>query len=418
MRRDELRQPLRRHSLLGRLWSKRPSLLAVSYVAIMAGFGSAGYFAVSTPVPFAGEPIVVVSVPPARIIENTATAEPAQATEQEQPAEQETVGGPETPEGEQLAIESRPGEVETFPEQEQVGEAQVKIEEPVENDTYTTGSTIVISPRRPLTPAPQMKVTETSTYGQLPKIGKGGVKPSTVYERTVSLNVIHSDAPKIALLIGGMGLNEKLTRKAIKELPADVTFAFAPYGNNLQDQVNAARAEGHEVFLQVPLEPIGFPATNPGPKTLVGDASEAENIDSLRWHMSRFTGYAGVVNYMGSRYLAMPNSIKPLLTEVRTRGLLFMEDGSLQLSATESAAKALQMKVKKAQVVIDRDPDPKAIIAQLTLLEEQATGTGFAIGTATGLDVTIETVREWAKAAAERGIILVPISASYKGRLG
>jgi polysaccharide deacetylase 2 family uncharacterized protein YibQ len=215
-----------------------------------------------------------------------------------------------------------------------------------------------------------------------------------------------------------MGLNEKLTQRAIKDLPADITLAFAPYGENLQEQVDRARHEGHEVFLQVPLEPIGFPANNPGPHTLTGDATDAQNIDALRWHLSRFTGYAGVVNYMGSRYLSMPKAIKPLLVELKQRGVLFLEDGSMALSATEGTARAMQLPIKRAKVVIDSDPNPQAIIAALTMLEEEATGTGFAIGTGTGLDITISTVREWAKAAAERGIILVPITASYKGRTG
>jgi uncharacterized protein len=393
MRRDELKQPLRQRGLGTRLWAGRPGLLACCYVAIAASFAGAGYWAVKQPMPFAGEPVVVVSIPPAREVVSTASTDPAPAPEAE-------------------TAEAPP------PEVEQVGEPEVAFQEPVRADTYQQDSTTVVSPRRPLTPAPQMKVTEVSSYGQLPRISKSGEKPSRVYERSTSLNVIHSDTPKIAILLGGMGLNEKLTAEAVKDLPADITFAFAPYGNNLQEQVNAARNEGHEVFLQVPLEPIGFPANNPGPKTLTGDAAEAENIDSLRWHMSRFTGYAGVVNYMGSRYLSMPTAIKPLLTELNKRGVLFLEDGSMALSAVETTAKSLRMPVKRAQVVIDADPNPQAIIAQLTLLEEQATGTGFAVGTGSGLEVTINTVKEWAKAAAERGIILVPISASYKGRTG
>ena len=393
MRRDELKQPLRQRGLGTRLWAGRPGLLAVCYVAIAVGFGGAGYWAVKQPMPFAGEPIVVVSIPPAREVVHTASTDRAAEPEAEVA---------ETP----------------VPDVEQVGEPQVAFQEPVRSDTYQQDNAIVVSPRRPLAAAPQMKVTEVGSYGQLPRISKAGEKPSRVYERPTSLNVIHSDSPKIAILLGGMGLNEKLTAQAVKDLPADITFAFAPYGNRLQEQVNAARHEGHEVFLQVPLEPIGFPANNPGPKTLTGDAAEAENLDALRWHMSRFTGYAGVVNYMGSRYLSMPKAIKPLLKELKQRGVLFLEDGSMALSATENTAKSMSMPIKRAQVVIDSDPNPQAIIAQLTLLEEQATGTGFAVGTGTGLEVTINTVREWAKAAAERGIILVPITAAYKGRAG
>lgn len=401
MRRDELKQPLRRRGLGDRLWAKRPNLLSCAYVAIAASFGGAGFWAVNQPMPFAGEPIVVVSVPPAKQVTSTASttaADDASATS-DVPAEQDVAEAPP-------------------PDIEQIGDDAVVVEKPIQQDTYQQDAAVVVSPRRPLTAAPQMKVTEVSSYGQLPRIGKGGEKVSRVYERTTSLNVIHSDAPKIAILLGGMGLNEKLTQRAIKELPADVTLAFAPYGNNLQEQVNRARAEGHEVFLQVPLEPIGFPANNPGPKTLSGDASDAENIDALRWHLSRFTGYAGVVNYMGSRYLSMPRAIKPFLVELKQRGVLFLEDGSMALSATEGTARAMQLPIKRAKVVIDADPNPQAIMAALTLLEEEATGTGFAIGTGTGLDVTIDTVKEWAKAAAERGIILVPMTASYKGRAG
>ncbi len=400
MRRDELRQPLRKLGLLNRFWMKRPGLLPVSYVAIALAFGGAGWWAVHEPMPFAGEPVVVVSIPPAKEVASTASTERVDASDA--PAQDADVA------------EAPP---EPAP-QEQIGEIEVALDAPVRSDTYQQNGAIVVSPRRPLTPAPQAKVTEVSSYGSLPRISKSGDKPSKIYERTISLNTIHSDSPKIALLLGGMGLNEKLTARAIKELPADVTLAFAPYGNNLQEQVNRARHEGHEVFLQMPLEPIGFPATNPGPKTLGGDASDAENIDNMRWHMSRFTGYAGVVNYMGSRFLAMPKSIKPMLSELKQRGLLFLEDGSLALSATETAARGINMPVKRAMVVIDADLNREAIIAQLTLLEEQATGTGLAIGTGTGLEVTIDTVREWAKAAAERGIILVPITASYKGRTG
>ena len=393
MRRDELKQPLHQRGLGTRLWAGRPGVLACCYVAIAVGFGGAGYWAVKQPMPLAGEPVVVVSIPPAREVVNTASTDAAPA------ADADVAEAP-------------------LPDVEQVGDPQVAFQEPARADTYQQDATIVVSPRRPLAQAPQMKVTEVTSYGQLPRISKAGERPSRIYERPTSMNVIHSDAPKIAILLGGMGLNEKLTASAIKDLPADITFAFAPYGNNLQDQVNRARQEGHEVFLQVPLEPIGYPANNPGPKTLTGEGTEAENLDALRWHMSRFTGYVGVVNYMGSRYLAMPKAIKPLLSELKQRGVLFLEDGSMALSATEGTAKSMQMPIKRAQVVIDADPNPQAIIAQLTLLEEQATGTGFAVGTGTGLDVTINTVREWAKAAAERGIILVPVTAAYKGRAG
>ncbi len=390
MRLNELNQPLRKRSAFSRLWEKRPGLLFCAYVMALGGMGAGGWWMVQQKNPNAGEPVVMVSVPPAEEIA-TASTTPVEAEAADEAVAEDTV----------------PTE-----------EIAVTVDEPVQQDTYRQDTNIIVSSRRPLMPSPQLRITETSNWGPLPKVGGNGDKASVVYARSTSKSVLHSDAPKIALLLGGMGLNKKLTQKAIKELPSDITLAFAPYGTDLQEQVDKARKQGHEVFLQVPLEPVGFPATSPGPKTLAGDASDAENIDALRWHMSRFTGYAGVVNYMGGRFLAMPKAMKPMLVELKTRGVYFLEDGSMALSSTETAAKMAKAQARRAKVVIDADPSPQAIISALTLLEEQATGTGFAIGTGSGLEVTIDTVKEWAKAAAERGIILVPISAAYKGRLG
>jgi uncharacterized protein len=399
MRFDELNQPLRKRSLFSRLWEKRPGLLFCAYVAALGGMGAGGWWAVQQKNPFAGEPLVVVSIPPAEEIKTASTSQTDEAASAE-------------PVPEDVAQQD---ESQSEPSEEIVTEAP---EDTAPAANAEQDFAMVTSPRRPLTPSPQTSITEMTSWGALPKISGSGDKASSVYARKVSKNIIHSDSPKIALLLGGMGLNKKLTQKAIKDLPGEVTLAFAPYGNDLQEQVDKARGQGHEVFLQVPLEPVGYPASNPGPKTLVGDASEAENMNALRWHMSRFHGYAGVVNYMGGRFLAMPKAMKPVLSELKQRGIYFLEDGSMALSSTETAAKQAKAQVRRAKVVIDIDPSPQAIISALTLLEEQATGTGFAVGTGSGLEVTIDTVRDWAKAAAERGIVLVPITAAYKGQQG
>lgn len=396
MFRDELKQPLRKKSLSQRLWAKRPSLLATAYVLTAVAFGSGAWWAVRQPMPFAGEPMVSLSIPAAEDIK-TASTDPATGDGSEEVAD---------------AV------VPDIDSSDPATQAPAPAEEAVEQQFVKADDAIIVQPRRSLAPAPIAAVTEVSTWGQLPRISKQGEKPSKVYARTASLNDVHSDRPKIAILLGGLGLNKKLTQRAIRELPGEVTLAFAPYGAELQEQVNAARGNGHEVFLQMPLEPIGYPASNPGPHTLLGDASDAENIDSMRWLMSRFAGYAGVVNYMGGRFLSMPKALKPMFSELKSRGLLFLEDGSLALSATEGAAKAVNLQALRAKTVIDADPSPQAISNALNMLEEEAKAKGIAVGTGSGLEITIDTLKDWAKDANERGIILVPVTASFQGRLG
>ena len=119
MRRDELRQPLRKQGLLNRFWMKRPGLLSVSYVAIALSFVSAGVWAMKTPMPFAGEPIVVVSIPPAKQVASTASTEPSAEPETSEAVEPETAEAPPPePEG-----------------QEQIGEPEVAFDAPVRSAT-------------------------------------------------------------------------------------------------------------------------------------------------------------------------------------------------------------------------------------------------------------------------------------------
>ena len=383
MSRDELRQPLKKRSRGQRLWARRPTTLFAASLLATGGFAGLGLWAAVTPYPFAGEPIVIAAIPAAEEIKAAASEETA-------------------------SVETEVAAVEE----------EVEVEPPVQTDVYQTEAGIEVAPRRPLRPAPMADLIETSSIGQLPRIGPGNRKPSDVYARLTPMGVLHSSRPKIAILLGGMGLNPKLTQRATRELPGDVTFAFAPYGDNLQEQVNKARANGHEVLLQLPMEPMGFPANNPGPRTLLSDADDVANIEALHWHMSRFAGYTGITNYMGGKLLNTPKALKPVMLELRKRGLIYLEDASTAVTISEDVATKANVPYRNSEIVIDGVPTPEGIATALELLEAEAKANGFAVGTGSGLEVTQEAVKEWAKELREKGIILVPVSALYKGRLG
>jgi len=361
-------------------------------MSLAVSFMAGGTWLVLTPRPLAGEPVVIAAIPPvAELL--TASTEAAQGGNL--PAEEENVEEP---------TDRGAAEIQVF--DDQAPEEAAGQEE----------ATIFIAPSRPLKRAPIADVTETTEAGPLPRISSRGRKPFDVYSQDVPLSVRSSKQPKIAIVLGGMGLNAKLTKKAIEVLPGDVTLGFAPYGDNLQDQVNGARAEGHEIMLQVPMEPLGFPAANPGPKTLLSDAAPKQNLEALRWHMSRFAGYSGITNYMGARLLASEEALKPVLKEVRARGLVYLEDATVNRTLSPGVVQEVRLPMRRASMVIDAEPTAAAIAKALKRLEKEAIRNGAIIATGSGLEVTIETVAEWAKTLQEKGILLVPVSAAYKGR--
>ena len=54
-----------------------------------------------------------------------------------------------------------------------------------------------------------------------------------------------------------------------------MTFAFSPYGADVDSMVTSARADGHEMLLQTPMEPFDYPDNDPGPQTLLTTLSRS-----------------------------------------------------------------------------------------------------------------------------------------------
>jgi polysaccharide deacetylase 2 family uncharacterized protein YibQ len=286
---------------------------------------------------------------------------------------------------------------------------------PADGGLADVGKVIIYDPSQPaplrLSALPDPALVEMSGHGQLPRIAADGRRPLDAYARPSDADDRNA---RIAIVIGGVGIDPDGSARAIADLPGAVTLALAPYGNGLDRTLAAARSAGHEILLQVPLEPYSYPQTDPGPQTLTTEAPVAENLDRLHWLMSRVTNYVGVVNYMGARFTSEAPALAPVLDEIGKRGLLYLDDGSSARSVAETVADGRAPFVK-ADLVLDTDLSAPAIDARLRELSAIARERGYAVATATAFPTTIDRVAAFAKAAADRNIILVPISALVGG---
>lgn len=254
---------------------------------------------------------------------------------------------------------------------------------------------------------PRGDLVEKGKYGPLPRIGDDGARPLDAYARPAPS--VSGNVARIAIVIGGLGVAESSTAETLDHLPGAVTLAFAPYGENLKAALARARADGHEILLQVPLEPYNFPAINPGPHTLSTRATASQNLDDLRWLLSRITNYVGVVNYMGARFTADTDAMGPVLAELGKRGLLFLDDGSSAQSKAADAA-ADRVPFLQADVVLDADTSPEAIDQRLEDLARIARQRGFAVATGSAFPSTVERINAFAAEAEKRGIAIVPLT--------
>lgn len=263
-----------------------------------------------------------------------------------------------------------------------------------------------------LAPAPDKRLVERTRHGLLPKVGPDGATPAQVYARPLGPSPVAKPAGRIAILVGGLGISQSSTSEAIARLPGPVSLAFAPYGAELEKTVQRARGEGHEVFLQVPMEPFDYPDNDPGPHTLLTGPKGSDNLDRLQWVLGRFSGYVGIVNFLGGRLTADDMALTPLLRELAGRGLMVVDDGSSPRSLLASAAAKAQIPALKADLSLDTVPRPETIDRELQRLETLAREQGAVVATASALPVTIERITRWARTLEGKNLVLVPVSAA------
>jgi polysaccharide deacetylase 2 family uncharacterized protein YibQ len=256
------------------------------------------------------------------------------------------------------------------------------------------------------------RLAETSRHGPLPKVAPDGVRPADVYARPAKAVAGKPNAPRVAIVIGGLGIGAASTSDALIKLPGPITFAFSPYGGDLALAGARARDGGHEILLQVPMEPFDYPDNDPGPQTLLTSLDAGQNIDRLQWLMSRFQGYVGIANAMGGRFSASEQALAPVLREAAKRGLIYVDDGSSTRSLASQIAGANNLAFVKADLVVDTVPAAADVDRALARLEAIARDRGIAVGMASALPVSIERIARWAKTAESRGLLLVPISAA------
>ena len=259
-----------------------------------------------------------------------------------------------------------------------------------------------------LHPHPDPKLVERTDIGLLPIVGADGRRPWRVYSRP--FNVLEK-RPKVAIVVTGLGVSFNATESVVGILPGEVTLAFAPFARKLKEWIDAARGAGHEVLINLPMEPRGYPREDPGPFGLLTALDTEQNRRRLDWVLSRMSGYVGVTNYMGDRFTANQSAMRPVLREMRRRGLMFLDSMGTAASVGPKLAPKMQLPFAQNDKVLDRVVSRNSIDAALAEIEKIAKTRGSAVAFAHPYPVTVRRLQRWIGDLDEKGIVLAPITA-------
>ncbi len=249
-----------------------------------------------------------------------------------------------------------------------------------------------------------------------PSLANPPGQASTPFEKNA--RQVNSEAiaglPKIAIIVDGLGLSQTTTQEALSLLPPDISLAFAPYGNGLDRWTSKARTQGHELLVQIPLEPFDYPNNDPGPHTLLTSASAEDNQKNLDWLLHRFDSYVGVMNYMGARFTADELAGGDLVRELANRGLAYVDNGASGRSRMNDLASNMNVPNLRADYIIDARGRSQDIETRLVQLETLAQEKGIALGVATAFPISVRTIATWTQDLRQRGFALVPVTTLLK----
>lgn len=385
------------------IWRTAPALVAYGLVGALVAGGAFLQLTYEEPAPVAGAPVereakVSLNQPmtapePAPPIEDD-----TEVSEADTPHETETEEAEPAAAGESREMASAPARA---PPQAAPAPARPRTAVP-------SSALPALTRKLVLDPAPEPAVQTEGRFGPLPRISEDGREPWKVYARPFP---IERDRPRIAILLQDLGFSQEQTNAAIQQLPGSVTLGFTPYARRLDQWIALSRAAGHEVLLQVPMEPFDFPMSDPGPHTLLTSAGSDENIERLEFLLSRFTGYVGVYNRMGDRFTSSVESLQPVLQSIHERGLLFIDARTSGTSVAGRLANDLGLPHALNNREIDQVASRVEIDAKLIDLENIARQQGQALGIARAYPVTLERLAQWATSLEEKGIDLAPVSA-------
>jgi polysaccharide deacetylase 2 family uncharacterized protein YibQ len=215
--------------------------------------------------------------------------------------------------------------------------------------------------------------------------------------------------PKVAIVIDDLGGENHFAQEILRwDVP--LTFSilpFTPYSKTLAEQ---AHQKGREVILHLPMEPYGYPKTKPGEGVLLDEMDGEKIRRQLSKDIEAIPYVTGVSNHMGSRLMEDPEKLKVVLSELKRRGLFFLDSRTTPQTVGLETAKSVGIRAMERSLFLDHSLDPEDIKQQLEKLAQLSLATGKAIGIGHPHPSTLKSLKEMIPKMKEKGIEIVPLS--------
>jgi polysaccharide deacetylase 2 family uncharacterized protein YibQ len=215
--------------------------------------------------------------------------------------------------------------------------------------------------------------------------------------------------PKVAIVIDDLGGENRISQELLRwDLP--LTFSVLPFTPHAKTLALEAHRQGREVILHLPMEPHGYPKIRPGEGVLLQEMDEARLLGQLSKDIEAVPYIKGVSNHMGSRLMEDPEKVKIVFSELKRRGLFFLDSRTTPQTIGLQVAQSVGLKAMERSLFIDHSSDEEKIKQKLERLIQLSLSTGKAVGIGHPHPSTIKCLKEMIPKIQEKGIDIVPLS--------
>ena len=227
--------------------------------------------------------------------------------------------------------------------------------------------------------------------------------PSSLKEEGEPSSLKTPAGPKIAIVIDDLGGENHISGELLRfDFP--VTFSILPFAAHSRALAIEAPQKGKEVILHLPMEPHGYPKVNPGPGALLEEMSDERLLQQLTEDIESVPNIRGVSNHMGSRLMEDPEKLKIILSDLKRRGLFFLDSRTTSRTVGLQTARFVGLKAMERTLFVDNSLEAGAIKENLDHLIQSSLSTGMAIGIGHPHWATVNAIREMIPRMKEKGI--------------
>lgn len=222
-------------------------------------------------------------------------------------------------------------------------------------------------------------------------------------------NIPEENAPKIAIIVNNMGLNENLTEVISKSVDENVSLAFSPYSRNLKDLINSTHELNKETYVNLIIKSNDFSKEDTGPKALSLESENDTNILIDIFNTAEEFNGVLVDGYINPE---KEDGMKKILKFISENNILFIDasDNDVINNITVDGLQKL-----RADIIINEDTDKSNFRTLLNTAENIAKEKGHAIIVINPKPISIIMLVEWIEYLSHlesnpNNIIFVPVS--------